>query len=138
MRNPAEIEDIEEMRLREGIDDVELREAIRRLRVGDFVRVTFLTGTTSLGHETLSVRITSIRGCAFRGKLARRSASPGRSKLLDGTPIVFTTAHIHSLPRREPAHSHLHGVGRRDAVQVVAPLAQQLQVADRVPERGRH
>lgn len=102
MQNPAEIEDIEEMRRQEGIDDVELRHAIRRLRVGDFVKVTFLTGTTSLGHETLSVRITSMQGGVFRGKLA----STGRSKLQYGSPVVFTTAHIHSLPRREPAHGH--------------------------------
>ena len=79
--------------------------SIRRLRVGDLVNLTFLTGTTSLGHETLLVRITSIRGYEFRGKLAQRGAPTGRSKLQDGSPVVFTTAHIHSLPRREAAHA---------------------------------
>jgi hypothetical protein len=56
MRKVVEIEDIEQRRRRAGIDDVELRSEIRGLRVGDVVRVTFLTGTTSF--ETLSVRIT--------------------------------------------------------------------------------
>ena len=31
-----EIENIEDMRVREGIDDIELREEIRRLRTGDW------------------------------------------------------------------------------------------------------
>ena len=37
MQKTVEIENIEEMRRREGIEDVELREEIRGLRVGDFV-----------------------------------------------------------------------------------------------------
>ena len=45
MRNPVEIENIEEMRRREGIDDVELRSEIRDLQVGDSVRLTLMTGT---------------------------------------------------------------------------------------------
>src|SRR5205823_4193524 len=45
MRNTVAIENIEEMRRREGIDDVGLREEIDGLRVGDFVKLTFLTGT---------------------------------------------------------------------------------------------
>ena len=46
--------------------------------------------------ETLLVRITSIRGCSFRGKLASAPAS----RTMDfrvGTAVVFTTDHIHSL-----------------------------------------
>ena len=45
MRNPVQIENIEEMRRREGIDDVELRSEIRDLQVGDSVRLTLMTGT---------------------------------------------------------------------------------------------
>jgi hypothetical protein len=95
VRNLVEIENIEEMRLREGIDDVELRENIRSLKIGDFVRLTVLTGATG---ETLLVKITSIRRDAFRGELAERPASARRSKLRLGSAVAFTTAHIHSLP----------------------------------------
>ena len=97
MWKPIEIENIEEMRRREGIDDVELREEIRELEIGDLVKVTLLTGTKSF--ETVLVRITSIRGYAFRGKLANRPASSGLSKLRIGAPLAFTTAHIHSLAK---------------------------------------
>jgi len=97
MRKPIQIENIEEMRRREGIDDVELREQIRRLGVGDFIKLTLLTGRTPGTGETLLVRITSIKGPAFRGKLASKPAVPGLSKLQVGSPLAFTAAHIHSL-----------------------------------------
>ena len=99
MPNTVEIENIEELRRQEGIDDVELRIEIRSLHAGDFVKLTFLIGTTSF--ETLLVRITSIRGSAFRGKLVKRPTSRGLSKLDAGAPIVFTTAHIHSLLKKQ-------------------------------------
>ena len=94
----VEIENIEEMRRVEGIDDAELRVEIRGLKVGDVVKLTFLTSTTSF--ETVGVRITSMRGSAFRGKLVKRPAS-GRLRKLVGTSIVFTAAHIHSLLKRQ-------------------------------------
>lgn len=100
MTDLIELENIDEMRRREGIDDVELRNEIRELGVGKFVRLTLLTGPTTF--ESLLVRITSIQGDNFRGKLAGSSAAG--SKLQDGTRIVFTTAHIHSLPKDRPAH----------------------------------
>src|SRR5258708_6931518 len=40
MRHHIELENIEDMRREAGIDDVELREEIRGLRVGDSVRLT--------------------------------------------------------------------------------------------------
>jgi hypothetical protein len=98
MRNVVEIEDIEQMRLRAGIDDVELRSEIRGLHVGDVVKLTFLTGTTTF--ETLPVRITSISGSAFRGKLADSPATPALSTLRVGSPVAFDAAHIHSLMKR--------------------------------------
>jgi hypothetical protein len=103
MRNPVEIEDIEEMRRREGIDDVELRIEIRGLHVGDFVKLTLLTGTKSPGGETVLVRITNIRGSAFRGTLSSPPVSPGLSTLRVGSPVAFTTTHIHSLAKGQPA-----------------------------------
>ncbi len=99
MRQALEIQDIEEMRRQEGIDDVELRVGIRALKAGDFVRVTLLTGAVTF--ETLSVRITSIRGSAFRGKLADRQTCLRSMKLRGGTPLIFTTAHIHSILKKE-------------------------------------
>lgn len=99
MPNPVDIENIEELRRLAGIDDVELREEIRKLVKGDFVKLTFLTETQAC--ETLQVRITSIKGTAFRGKLADRPATRGLSKLLAGTLLVFTRAHIHSLPKQQ-------------------------------------
>jgi hypothetical protein len=101
MRNAVEIEDIEEKRLRAGVDDVELRSEIRGLHVGDVVKLTFLAGTTS--YETLSVRITSIKSSAFRGKLAGRPATSALSQLRVGSPVAFTAAHIHSLGRQRAA-----------------------------------
>lgn len=84
------------MRRQEGIDDIELRVGIRALKVGDAVKVTLLKGHDSF--ETVTVRITSIRGSAFRGKLLRRSRRPG------GVPVAFTTSHIHSIPKQEAGH----------------------------------
>ena len=101
-RAEIEIENIEQLRLRAGIEDVELREAIRGLAVGDFVKLTLVTGTGSLGGETLLVRITTIRGSDFRGKLAQAPASSRLAPLKAGSAVTFTAAHIHSLARRRP------------------------------------
>jgi hypothetical protein len=106
MRNLAPIENIEEMRLREGIDDAELREQIRGLKVGDFVRLTMLTRAEASAGETLSVKITSIRRDAFRGELADSPAFASRLKLRLGSPVVFTVAHIHSLPKMRTTNEH--------------------------------
>jgi hypothetical protein len=101
MHNTVEIEDIEQRRLLAGVDDVELRSAIRGLHVGDLVKLTFLTSTTSF--ETLSVRITSISGSVFRGKLADSPVAPALAVLRVGSPVAFTAAHIHSLVKRRQA-----------------------------------
>jgi len=101
MRNTVVIENIEEMRSQQGIEDVELRKKIRGLAIGDSVRLTFLPGGGEFTGETLMVKITSIRGYNFRGKLATKPAFTGPSKLHLGSPIIFTTAHIHSLVKGE-------------------------------------
>lgn len=102
MRGRWQIQDIEAMRRRAGIDDVELRQAIRGLRPGALVKVTLLAGTPGAAGEILLVRITSIRGDAFRGKLASRPTSSGLSGLRPGRALAFTGSHIHSLPRMRP------------------------------------
>jgi len=103
MRKPVEIENIEALRYREGIDDVELREEIRGLGVGDFVNLTFLIGTPARG-ETVLVRITAIEGRTYSGQLTRRPTFAGLSTMRAGARVAFTSAHIHSLPKDRPPH----------------------------------
>lgn len=96
-----DIENIDELRRREGIDDVELHEDIGRLRVGDRVLLTFLSGTSL--RATLPVRITRIRAGQYRGRLI---GTIGRPELLGLRPnilVTFTAAQIHSIARPEPA-----------------------------------
>jgi hypothetical protein len=99
MKTPVEIEDIEQLRRRAAIDDVELREAIHGLRAGDYVKLTLLAHAKAVTSETVLVRITRVKGSDFRGKLAVRPASPGLSKLQIGEMLTFTADHIHSLPK---------------------------------------
>lgn len=97
MRNPLHIENIEEMRRQQGIEDIELHEDIDQLRPGDFVKVTLVNGPTSF--ETVHVRITSIRGTTFRGKLASQPQSMGLAHIHVGSPVTFSAGHIHSIPK---------------------------------------
>lgn len=95
------IENIDELRLREGIDDVELHEAIGQLRVGDHVRLTFVGGAAQ--RETLPVRITRISAGQFRGRLAAPVARPDLLGLRPDALVTFTAGQIHSIaaPRSE-------------------------------------
>jgi hypothetical protein len=94
MGKAVAIENIEEMRLRAGIDDVELRQSIRRLRVGDRVRITLLAGPGQTAGKTLWFRITRVEGAHFRGRLAEGQGPAG---LRPGALLSFTAAHIHSI-----------------------------------------
>jgi hypothetical protein len=100
MSERVQFENIEEMRRQAGIEDVELRQAIRTLRVGDYVRITPLTGGHSSPGRTVLARITRIDGDGFRGKLAGRAASSPRRGLNIGSAVAFTAAHIHSVVKR--------------------------------------
>ena len=64
-----------------------------------------MTEISDSAGETLLVRITSIRGGAFRGKLASRPTSAGLSGLRVGRALAFTGSHIHSLARGLPARA---------------------------------
>jgi hypothetical protein len=97
MRPGTLIENIEELRSREGIEDKELHEAICGLRVGDLVRVTLRTETMRAPVETVQVRLARIDGDGLQGRLIDRPASAGLSKLRSGTLITFARHHIHSL-----------------------------------------
>ena len=98
-----QIENIDELRRREGIDDVELHEDIGRLRVGDHVRLTFLSGATL--RETVSVRITRIRAGQFRGRLVSRVARPELFGLRPDALVNFAAEQIHSIARPQPTPS---------------------------------
>lgn len=104
MHHQIELENIEEMRRQQGIDDVELADEIRRLSVGDVVILTFLSDARAF--ETVPIRITRISGVAFRGKLVRPSACFGRGKLVE-----FTIAHIHSVVSAARNHASRSSVG---------------------------
>lgn len=95
MKNPLNIEDIESLRLRQGIDDVELRKEVRGLGPGDCVRLTFLGDARP--HETLMVRITSTRGTSFRGRLIQRPTKGAPYGLRLGAMLAFAATHIHSV-----------------------------------------
>ncbi len=122
MRDPIELENIEERRREMDIDDAELREQIRQLAVGDCVLLTLLKPTGAFADQTLRVRITSIRGSSLRGKVVGKRGRAGCPTPSPGTQLVFTTAHIHSVP--EPVHVVLpEGVARRGQPASTRPAA---------------
>jgi hypothetical protein len=104
MRTPIEIENIEEMRRREGIDDAELRREVRELQVGDVVNITFLNGAKSCNGRAVPVRLTDVRGAFFRGKLAQPLDASSPLRLRAGSLLTFTAAHIHSIPKVRLTH----------------------------------
>jgi hypothetical protein len=97
MRVSVQIENIDELRRCDGIDDIELHGEIDRLRVGDHVRLTFLSDL-DLG-ATLPVRITRICARRFRGRLAARPAQPELLGLRANAMVAFTDGQIHSTTR---------------------------------------
>src|SRR4051812_26246795 len=90
MRDSVAIENIEALRRLEGIDDVELREEIRGLEIGDRVNLTLVAGGKAPAGETLLGRVTRIRGPPFRGKLATQPAPPRPSQPRVGAARAFT------------------------------------------------
>ncbi len=102
MRLPIEIEDIDYLRHKEGIDDAELREEIRGLRIGDYVRLTFLVRDRLATRETLPVRITRIQGHHLSGRLSDQPLSRGLAKLRMGVLVHFVVAQIHSVAAAPP------------------------------------
>lgn len=94
-----ELENIKELRDQAGIEDVELEKEIRQLRVGNHVTVTFQTSGKPSRSEMVRVRITSIDGTTYRGKLIRDPITLGMSKLRSGSLVTFERCHIHSIPK---------------------------------------
>jgi hypothetical protein len=97
VKHTSHLEDIEALRLRQGIDDVELREEVRRLGPGACVRVTFLG--TLRPNETLMVRITRVTGAEFQGKLLQQPSRDVERGLHPGVTVRFRDVHIHSVVR---------------------------------------
>jgi hypothetical protein len=102
MRKSIEIENIFDLRRRVGIYDAVLRDEIQSLQAGECVRLTFLTGLTPSTGEMLLVRITSIKGDVFRGRLFNKPTLNGLSRLQRGSLITFSKEHIHSIPKESP------------------------------------
>jgi hypothetical protein len=105
IQNTVELENIEHLRRQQGINDIELRQEIRQLRVGDHVRITFLAIANPAHGETVVARITSIRANQFRGRLTAGPSTLGPCRFQTGSLVVFTRNHIHSVakgPARPP------------------------------------
>jgi len=103
MSQPIDLENIEELRREAGIDDIELRDEVRALRIGDCVRLTARVDAQPFPGECLLVRITSIKGDVFRGKLTRTPSSARLARLKAGCLLKFTGEHIHSVVSKQPA-----------------------------------
>jgi hypothetical protein len=103
MRPPVEIENIEELRRLAGIDDAELHQEIRTLRPGDQVRLTFLVDGKAPASATVVVRVVSIRGGIFHGKLETRPTVVGSVGLNVNSSVTFNKDQIHSIVRRKAA-----------------------------------
>lgn len=98
--NTIEIENIDQMRRQEGIEDVELRKEIRGLAIGDLVKLTLHTAANPAGKETLPVRITQVSGRNFQGELAAKPTVAGLTKLRVGAALSFSATHIHSVAKK--------------------------------------
>jgi hypothetical protein len=82
--------------------------AVSRLRVGDFVRLTFQAGTKPRVSQTLLVRVIRITGSRYRGKLVTGAQSAALSELRSGFLVSFAAANIHSIAD-ESAKRHRRG-----------------------------
>lgn len=89
------VENIEAARLRQGIDDVDLRGRISALTAEDRVRVS-ISGDGKI-YEEVSVRITSRKGERFRGKLATKVRQASLKSAAIGSTVFFEGNQIHSI-----------------------------------------
>jgi len=91
------VQNIEEMRRREGIEDEELRRDIRAMKIGDCVHLTLISNQRPMGSETVVVRVTRIDGSKYEGALLTRPLSKGLNTLPTDLALFFKREHIHSL-----------------------------------------
>jgi hypothetical protein len=102
MRRTLEIENIEALRRLAGIDDVELHEQVRRLRSGDCVKLTVLAPDRPGAGAVVLVRITSIKGETFRGRVLSGTEPVRLPRQCVGSLVAFTPDHIHSVAGAPP------------------------------------
>ena len=95
------IENIDEARKREGIDDVVLHDEIVRLKAGDHVRLS--VSSDGKQFEMVSVRITSVKGSALRGKVLEKPRSRSLGTLIAGSAMTFKAGQVHSIVDGKPA-----------------------------------
>jgi hypothetical protein len=67
------------------------------------VRLTARVGNQPFPGERLLVRITSVRGNVFRGKLSRGPAAARFPGVKVGSLLTFTADHIHSVASKRAA-----------------------------------
>jgi hypothetical protein len=94
-----EIENIEALRRHEGIEDTELHEQVRHLRVGSCVKLTLVAVDRPGSGGPILVRITSIKGEAFRGRVVCAAGAVRLPASVLGSLVAFTEDHIHSVPK---------------------------------------
>jgi hypothetical protein len=95
------IENIDAARKREGIDDVVLHDEIIRLKAGDQVRLS--VSADGKQYEMVSVRITSVKGLALRGKVTEKPRSRSLGTLVVGAAMTFVADQVHSIVDGKPA-----------------------------------
>ena len=97
------IENIGQMRRREGIDDCELEDEIRQLHVGDIVRLTLRASDRAV--ESVLVRVTTVHEQQFTGAFATPPADSRLQRLTDGMTLSFTADHIHSIHKTQDSET---------------------------------
>jgi hypothetical protein len=88
-----------------GSNDSEVREAVRGLRVGDFVNLTLLTSTNPAARQPRLARLTRIGGPHSRGRLVDRRGPPGPPGPLTELRLAFTAVPTHPLPKGQVRHA---------------------------------
>jgi hypothetical protein len=95
------IENIDEARKREGIDDIVLHKEIVRLKAGSHVRLS--VSSDGKQFEMVNVRITSVKGNALRGKVLEKPRSRSLGSLVAGSAMTFAAGQVHSIVDGKPA-----------------------------------
>lgn len=95
------LENIQQLRIESGIEDVELQKSICNLAVGDIVNLTILNSKSSHSGEPIVVEVVAIQGFNYQGKVIRASNNESLSRELADQSIAFSKKHIHSVPSQQ-------------------------------------
>ena len=105
MLNRIEIENLATLRSRQGVEHTKFRQGIRALRVGNLVKLVFLSAVKCFAGETLLVRITRIQDADFFGRVVSRPTSAYLTGVQAGSGLAFTADHILSIPKNKPGYN---------------------------------